>query len=42
MDRPARNALEHDPEEWKPVFGQDHAPTKTQSLILMKSEWKWL
>ena len=21
-------ALEHDPEKWKPVFGQDHAQTK--------------
>jgi hypothetical protein len=20
--------LEHDPEKWIPVFGQDHAPTK--------------
>jgi hypothetical protein len=20
-------ALEHDPEKWKPVFGQDHAQT---------------
>jgi hypothetical protein len=21
-------ALGHDPEKWKPVFGQDHAPIK--------------
>jgi hypothetical protein len=23
-----RKALEHDPEKWKPVFREDHAPTK--------------
>src|SRR5262249_57225345 len=22
-------SLEHDPEKWKPVFGNDHAPTKS-------------
>ena len=22
-------ASEHDPEKWRPVFGKDHAPTKT-------------
>jgi hypothetical protein len=29
------NALEHDPEKWKPVFRKDHAQTKrfSQSLI---------
>ena len=26
--RPALSKLEHDPENWKPVFGQDHARTK--------------
>jgi hypothetical protein len=24
-----RNALEHDPEKWKPVFRKDHAQTKS-------------
>jgi hypothetical protein len=23
--------LEHDPEQWKPVFGKDHAQTKSLS-----------
>jgi hypothetical protein len=22
-------ALEHDPEKWKPIFGKDHAQTKS-------------
>jgi hypothetical protein len=26
-------ALEHDPEKWKPVFGQDHALTNSLTLL---------
>jgi hypothetical protein len=25
--------LEHDPEKWEPVFGKDHAQTKSQTMI---------
>jgi hypothetical protein len=25
--------LEHDPEKWDPVFGKDHAQTKSQTMI---------
>jgi hypothetical protein len=25
-----RRSLEHDPEKWKPVFGQDHAPSNLE------------
>jgi hypothetical protein len=24
-----QNDIEHDPEKWKPVFGKDHAQTKS-------------
>jgi hypothetical protein len=24
------HSLEHDPEKWTPVFGQDHAPAKIE------------
>ena len=30
-----REAIEHDPEKWEPVFGKDHAPTK--SCVIPKS-----
>ena len=30
-DPPAHRLLKHDPEKWLPVFGKDHAQTKTQS-----------
>jgi hypothetical protein len=26
-----RRRLEHDPEKWMPVFGKDHAQTKSQT-----------
>jgi hypothetical protein len=26
---PFKQALEHDPEKWEPVFGKDHAQTKS-------------
>jgi hypothetical protein len=26
---PNKAALEHDPEKWQPVFGKDHAQTKS-------------
>jgi hypothetical protein len=29
INRPGDLALEHDPEKWKPVFGKDHAQTKS-------------
>jgi hypothetical protein len=28
--------LEHDPEKWKPVFQQDHAPSKSWSAVLQR------
>jgi len=28
--------LEHDPEKWAPVFGKDHAQTKSQSPALIQ------
>src|SRR5436190_12215358 len=31
----AKRKLEHDPEKWRPVFGQDHAPTKEVSGATM-------
>ena len=30
--------LKHDPEKWTPVFRKDHAQTKCQSRVLIKSE----
>jgi hypothetical protein len=27
--------LEHDPEKWEPIFGKDHAQTKSESQALM-------
>ncbi|RTL93416.1 MAG: hypothetical protein EKK31_32240 [Hyphomicrobiales bacterium] len=39
-----RQALERDPERWEPVFGKDHAPTKSsirmtiqRSVILIEN-----
>jgi hypothetical protein len=32
-----REAIEHDPEKWEPIFGKDHAPTK--SCVIPK-KWK--
>src|ERR1700755_3450721 len=29
-------ALEHDPEKWAPVFGQDHARTRDQTMAQFK------
>src|SRR5215510_6214953 len=29
----APEALEHDPEKWKPVFGKDHAQTKSLEIL---------
>jgi hypothetical protein len=31
-------AIEHDPEKWEPVFGQDHASIKNQSAMLIPPE----
>jgi hypothetical protein len=31
--------LEHDPEKWKPVFGNDHAQTKTPDLDPIPLNW---
>jgi hypothetical protein len=28
--------LEHDPEKWKPVFGKDHAQTKSWSGMMIR------
>jgi len=28
--------LEHDPEKWIPVFGKDHAPTITYSVMTIR------
>jgi hypothetical protein len=30
--------LEHDPEKWEPVFGQDHAQTKSWTMIAIQSD----
>jgi hypothetical protein len=30
--------LEHDPEKWEPVFGKDHAQTRSQSAIAIQSK----
>jgi hypothetical protein len=32
------DALEHDPEKWIPVFGKDHAPPGTQSVMTSEAE----
>jgi hypothetical protein len=29
INRRAVSRLEHDPEKWTPVFGKDHAPTRS-------------
>jgi hypothetical protein len=31
--------LEHDPEKWKPVFGQDHAQTNNLDRDPIQSNW---
>jgi hypothetical protein len=31
--------LEHDPEKWKPVFGQDHAQTKILDYDPIQLNW---
>jgi hypothetical protein len=32
-------SLEHDPEKWKPVFGQDHAPPKNLACDPIQPKW---
>ena len=32
-------ALEHDPEKWTPVFGQDHAQTNNLDRDPIRSNW---
>src|SRR3954467_10700074 len=36
-----RRSIEHDPEKWKPVFGKDHAQTKSQTLIRLNRIKVW-
>jgi hypothetical protein len=31
-DKIMRHKNAHDPEKWKPVFGQDHAPLKARMI----------
>jgi hypothetical protein len=31
----ADRVIEHDPEKWKPVFGQDHASAESESAMLI-------
>jgi hypothetical protein len=31
--------LEHDPEKWKPVFGEDHAQTKKLDFDPIQLNW---
>jgi hypothetical protein len=36
VNRRARLLLEHDPEKWEPVFGKDHAQTRSWTMILIQ------
>jgi hypothetical protein len=33
--------LEHDPEKWEPVFGKDHAQTKSWTMIRFNLIGSW-
>jgi hypothetical protein len=40
IDHSVTPGIEHDPEKWKPVFGEDHAPQTSQSEMTKSSRFE--